>query len=140
MKEQWKVILIIILLILVVIFALQNTNVVTIDLFFSEFEVSLVLVVLFSILVGVIIGMVSSMSAIQSNRRKNKLLENQLGKEKSDNASLMLEKDSTIARLRKELDDSQLKNKHTSLFIQDADNSENNTEEFDHNVDETKDV
>ena len=134
MKEQWKVILIIILLILVVIFALQNTNVVTIDLFFSEFQVSLILVVLFSILVGVIIGMVSSMSALQTNRKKNKQLEKQLGKEKSENASIILEKDSTIAQLRKELDDSQLKNKHTSLFVQEAEQTETNTEELENHA------
>ena len=35
MKEQWKVIAIIMLLILVVVFALQNTNVVGIDFFFT---------------------------------------------------------------------------------------------------------
>lgn len=143
MKEQWKVILIIILLIFVVIFALQNTNVVTIDLFFSEFDVSLVLVVLFSILVGVIIGMITSMGALQSNRRKNKNLEKQLSKERASNASAILDKDSTIAQLRKELEDSELKNKHTRLYIENEDidiESSVNEENLDSDMDDKKDV
>ncbi|XJS11522.1 lipopolysaccharide assembly LapA domain-containing protein [Aerococcaceae bacterium WGS1372] len=143
MKEQWKVILIIILLILVVIFALQNTNVVTIDLFFSQFNVSLVLVVLFSILVGVIIGMVTSMGAIQSNRRKNKQLEKQLGKERSENASSILKKDSTIAQLRKDLEENELKNKHTTMYVQEDTHDVNNNlvdESVDNNVDDIKGV
>lgn len=142
MKEQWKVILIIILLIFVVIFALQNTNVVTIDLFFSQFDVSLVLVVLFSILVGVIIGMITSMGALQSNRRKNKELEKQLGKERSSNASLILEKDSTIAQLRKEVEDKELKIRNTRSYSLDdmARNESALEDKISNSIIETEDV
>lgn len=116
MKEQWKVIAIIVLLIFVVIFALQNTNVVGIDLFFSKFEVSLVLVVLFSILIGVIIGMIASMAAIQSGRRTNKELEKQLSKEKSTHSTVIIEKDATIAKLRSELEDKERSLRNSTSF------------------------
>ena len=116
MREQWKVIAIIVLLIFVVIFALQNTNVVGIDLFFSQFEVSLVLVVLFSILVGVIIGMIASMAAVQSTRRNNKELEKQLSKEKSTHSTSIIEKDATIAKLRGELEDKERSIRNSTSF------------------------
>ena len=113
MKEQWKVIAIIMLLILVVVFALQNTNVVGIDFFFTQFEVSLVLVVLFSILVGVIICMIASMSAIQSNRKKNKELEKQLSKEKHNHSNTAIEKDATIAELRSKIEEQERVSRNT---------------------------
>lgn len=104
MKEQWKVILLIITLIFVVVFALQNTSNVTIDLLVTRFQVPLVLVILFSLLLGVIIGLVSSMVAIQANRKDNKKLQKEIDSLKSDYQGQINEKNDKIRQLHEDLE------------------------------------
>lgn len=107
MKEQWKVITTIIVLILVVVFALQNTAGVTVDLFFVNFQVPLVLVILFSLLVGVIIGLMTSMAAIRANHKDNSSLTKELDKIKLSHQEALNEKEGLIRQLRQEIEQQQ---------------------------------
>lgn len=112
MKEQWKVILLIVSLIFVVVFALQNTSNVAIDLLVTSFQVPLVLVILFSLLLGVIIGLLSSMAAIQANRKDNKKLTKEIETLKSDYQGQLNVKNDKIRQLHEDLDSQ----KHVSTY------------------------
>lgn len=103
MKEQWKVILMVIILILVVIFALNNTSNVTVNLLLAKFSVPLVLVILFSLLVGVIVGLLTSMAAIHANRKDNTSLTKELNKLQESHASELAAKDQQIQQLQSEM-------------------------------------
>lgn len=104
MKEQWKVITMIIVLILVVVFALQNTSAVAVDLIVVTFQVPLVLVILFSLLVGVIVGLLTSMAAIQSNRKDNTSLTKEIDNLKRSHQENINEKEAQIRELREEIE------------------------------------
>ncbi|MCW6659824.1 lipopolysaccharide assembly protein LapA domain-containing protein [Aerococcaceae bacterium NML191292] len=80
MKQQWKLMVSLVLVILIVIFSLSNTQPVNIDFFFTKSQVPLVLVILVSLLLGVTLGMIASLTTIGSSRRKIKQLENELTK------------------------------------------------------------
>ncbi|MCW6661835.1 lipopolysaccharide assembly protein LapA domain-containing protein [Aerococcaceae bacterium NML201209] len=80
MKQQWKLMVSLVLVILIVIFSLSNTQPVNIDFFFTKSQVPLVLVILVSLLLGVMLGMIASLTTIGSSRRKIKQLENELTK------------------------------------------------------------
>ena len=116
MKEQWKVISMITALILVVVFALQNTSNVKVDLFIVAFQVPLVLVILFSLLIGVIVGLLTSMAAIQSNRKDNSSLIKELDQIKVKHQEELLEKEDQIRMLNEEL---QEKDHHTTFIPDD---------------------
>jgi len=57
---KFKIIIIILLLLLLVIFALQNTEIVEIKLWFWKVKTPRALLILLCIIIGVIIGMISS--------------------------------------------------------------------------------
>lgn len=103
MKDQWKVIGIIVLLIFVVVFALQNTNSVVLDLMFVNFSIPLVLVILISILIGAIVGLATSLSTIRSNQQKVKELGQDNRRLEADYDKEIKEKDKRIAELEAEL-------------------------------------
>ena len=68
MRQQWKLILGVCAVILVVIFALQNVNNVQVTFLFFQAQMPMVLVLLISILFGLLIGFLSSLSSHMANR------------------------------------------------------------------------
>ena len=82
MKNQAKLIFSILVLIIITVFAIQNTNNVQLDLIFVEFQTPLVLIILFSLLIGVIVGMIGTAVNNSSKRQEIKDLTKQVDKEK----------------------------------------------------------
>lgn len=105
MKNQWKLIVSLIILILVVIFALQNTNIVPIDLFFAKYNIPLVLVILLSLLLGVIVGLIASFSAISIYKKEKFTAQKELNLLKEANLREIAEKDKEITHLRTQFKD-----------------------------------
>lgn len=103
MKEHWKLIFSLILLILVVIFALQNTATVTISLFIYSIEVPIVLVMLLSLLLGVIVGLIASVSTMKSNKHKHVTKEKELKQTIESKDAALQQKDKELADLRAQL-------------------------------------
>ena len=68
MRQQWKLILGVCAVILVVVFALQNVNNVQVTFLFFQAQMPMVLVLLISILFGLLIGFLSSLSGHMANR------------------------------------------------------------------------
>jgi putative membrane protein len=64
-----KIIIVILLLLLLVIFALQNTEIVGIKLWFWEVKIPRALLISLSIIVGVIIGMILSKCNLKMLKR-----------------------------------------------------------------------
>lgn len=86
MRQQWKLILGVCAVILVVIFALQNVNNVQVTFLFFQAQMPMVLVLLTSILFGLLIGFLSSLSSHMANRAAIKNLNKEreaLSKEQS---------------------------------------------------------
>ena len=86
MRPQWKLILGVCAVILVVIFALQNVNNVQVTFLFFQAQMPMVLVLLISILFGLLIGFLSSLSSHMANRAAIKNLNKEreaLSKEQS---------------------------------------------------------
>jgi len=119
MRQQWKLILGVCAVILVVVFALQNVNNVQVTFLFFQAQMPMVLVLLISILFGLLIGFLSSLSSHMANRAAIKNLNKEreaLTKEQSNfettkaeleaqyQASLE-EKNQEIARLQETIDD-----------------------------------
>lgn len=123
MKNQWKLIVSIIILILVVIFALQNTSSVPIDLFFAKYSVPLVLVILLSLLLGVIVGLIASFSAIASQKKEKNAAIKELNAAKETNLREVAAKDKEISHLRSQINDLKVKNNNT-LKVEDTEFSE----------------
>ncbi len=86
MRQQWKLILGVCAVILVVVFALQNVNNVQVTFLFFQAQMPMVLVLLISILFGLLIGFLSSLSSHMANRAAIKNLNKEreaLSKEQS---------------------------------------------------------
>lgn len=119
MRQQWKLILGVCAVILVVIFALQNVNNVQVTFLFFQAQMPMVLVLLISILFGLLIGFLSSLSSHMANRAAIKNLNKEreaLSKEQSSfettKAELeaqyqanLEEKNQEIASLQETIDD-----------------------------------
>lgn len=119
MRQQWKLILGVCAVILVVIFALQNVNNVQVTFLFFQAQMPMVLVLLISILFGLLIGFLSSLSSHMANRTAIKNLNKEreaLSKEQSSfettKAELeaqyqayLEEKNQEIASLQETIDD-----------------------------------
>lgn len=103
MKNQVKLITIIVLLIIIVVFAIQNTNSVELDLFFASYQVPLVLIILFTLLIGVIIGLMASAGAASRHRRDNAELKRQLKAADQGRAGDIRFKDDQIAALEEKI-------------------------------------
>ncbi|MDO4432163.1 MAG: LapA family protein [Aerococcaceae bacterium] len=78
MKQQWKLIVSLVLIICVVLFALQNTNPVQVDFFLMKQQVPLILVILASLLLGVVAGLITSLTSFHTHRKTVKKLESEL--------------------------------------------------------------
>ncbi|MBK0347225.1 LapA family protein [Aerococcaceae bacterium zg-ZJ1578] len=100
MKGQWKLIVSLIILILVVVFALQNTGSVQVDFFFAKYQIPLVLVILFSLLIGVIVGLIASFSSITIHIREKKEIQKELSALKESQLRELSDKDNEITHLR----------------------------------------
>ena len=121
MRQQWKLILGVCAVILVVVFALQNVNNVQVTFLFFQAQMPMVLVLLISILFGLLIGFLSSLSSHMANRTAIKNLNKEreaLTKEQSNfettKAELeaqyqayLEEKNQEIASLQETIDDLQ---------------------------------
>ena len=121
MRQQWKLILGVCAVILVVVFALQNVNNVQVTFLFFQAQMPMVLVLLISILFGLLIGFLSSLSSHMANRAAIKNLNKEreaLSKEQSSfettKAELeaqyqanLEEKNQEIASLQETIDDLQ---------------------------------
>ncbi|MGX7106779.1 LapA family protein [Hutsoniella sourekii] len=118
MKGQWKVVLAILVLILVVTFAIQNTATAEVDFIFYQTQVPLVLVILFSVLVGAIVGLIGSMTAITRNNKKNKELQKEVNRLKDERNTLTLSKDKTIADLKAQIKEIESKKHNTTIIPQ----------------------
>ena len=116
MKQQWKIIFVIILMILVVTFAIQNTVAVPINYFVGTVEVPLVLVILLCLLLGVIIGLVGSLTALQASRKANRTLEGELRAAKADHMDKIQGKDRQLAELRDKLRNEAQATDHTAVY------------------------
>lgn len=99
MKSQWTLIFGLIFAIIISIFAIVNMEKVPVDYVFGESYVPLVLVILFSALLGALISISFSAIKIFSSSRKVTALEKQL----NQRDSIIVEKDREIVRLQEEL-------------------------------------
>lgn len=114
MKNQWKLIVSILILIVVVIFALQNTNPVQVDIFYVKFAIPLVLVILLSLLIGVIVGLIGSFSAISKYRRELTSTQRELTQIKESHLRDLSDKDGEISRLQEKVKGLELKQNNTA--------------------------
>ena len=130
MKNQAKLIFSILVLIIITVFAIQNTNNVQLDLIFVEFQTPLVLIILFSLLIGVIVGMIGTAVNNSSKRQAIKDLKKQVDKEKELRSRDIREKDTKIADLRAQLEQEQLKQRNRTEIKTDTEtvNTDLNTE------------
>lgn len=167
MRQQWKLILGVCAVILVVVFALQNVNNVQVTFLFFQAQMPMVLVLLISILFGLLIGFLSSLSSHMANRAAIKNLNKEreaLSKEQSSfettKAELeakyqanLEEKNQEIASLEKTLADlktqletqaqSQAQEEETSDLDLDLDQSaqglEDSVDEFEESLQDDED-
>ena len=116
MKEQFKVIIAVIFLILFVVFALQNVNSVQIDLFVAQYKVPLILLMLISALVGLIVGLIVTISSANAQRRKVKDLNKEIEQLKDSHSKALIEKDDKISDLNKEVNDLKEQRGHTQVY------------------------
>ncbi len=116
MKNQAKLIFGIIILIVITVFAIQNTNSVELDLIFTHFDIPLVLIILFSVLLGVIVGMIGAATNTSAKSREIKRLNRQVEKEKDLRKQELIDKDAKIADLRSQLSDKDLKERNTTVY------------------------
>ncbi len=116
MKNQAKLILGIIILIIITVFAIQNTKSVELDLIFTHFETPLVLIILFSVLLGVIVGMIGAATNTSAKSREIKKLNRQVEKEKDLRKQELIDKDAKIAELRSLLSEKDLKDRNTTVY------------------------
>ena len=67
-----KVILLMVIIVLFTIFVTQNTEVITVNAFFWKFEMSLIVLITLSCLLGAIVGFILLKVFSGSNKRKDK--------------------------------------------------------------------
>ncbi|WP_124059601.1 lipopolysaccharide assembly protein LapA domain-containing protein [Vaginisenegalia massiliensis] len=118
--KQGKLIVALLLVILVVFFAIHNTEMVMVDLIFSKVKVQMVLVILICLLLGAIIGLVASMSALAAQRRENKQLKKDYDQLHQTKLNEVESKDRELAELRAKLTQNDYQNKNTAVFNQEG--------------------
>ena len=74
MKRQWNIVLLIALILVVVIFSVLNVDPVAINFGFDFIQVPLAIVIIATLLIGVLIAVILSTSAILKNKSEQKKL------------------------------------------------------------------
>ncbi|WP_028125275.1 LapA family protein [Eremococcus coleocola] len=120
MKQQFKVILGVIFLILFVIVALQNVNPVSVDLFVAKYQVPLILLILLSALLGMIVGLLVTISSNSRQRKEVKRLNNEIKSLKDQHTQDIIKKDDQISDLKAKVSDLKDKNKNTQVYQEDS--------------------
>lgn len=153
MRQQWKLILGVCAVILVVVFALQNVNNVQVTFLFFQAQMPMVLVLLISILFGLLIGFLSSLSSHMANRAAIKNLNKEreaLSKEQSSfettKAELeaqyqanLEEKNQEIASLQETIDDLKAQVEANSQNQSQEEETSNLEADFDQSAQELED-
>ncbi|MGO4927672.1 LapA family protein [Fundicoccus sp. Sow4_D5] len=96
MREPWRILLSLFSLIFVVIFAVQNTANVTVNLFFINITVPLVMVILITLIIGVIVGLLVSIASVSRTRKKIKALEQTVASLTSEQATKEISTESVV--------------------------------------------
>ena len=76
MKNQWRVVIGAVLVLVVVVFAVLNSQSVPVNFGFAKFSGPLILIILGSAIIGVVVGLITSVATIlDQNKRIKKLIE-----------------------------------------------------------------
>ena len=120
MKGQWKVIAVLALLILVVVFAIINTQAAEVNFGFGlVYQVPTVLIILICLLLGAILGLVTSMGGARHQRQQNKELRGQIQSLQAEKESIRLSMQAEIDSLKDSLGAKQLQDHNTASVAQD---------------------
>lgn len=104
---QRKIMLVLIFALFIAIFAINNSNPVTIKLFTLEYEVSLVIIVLGAIAFGVLLmGIFSSINQLKLKKELGKY-KKQVGELREDNKKLLEEKENVNIEINNQEKDSE---------------------------------
>lgn len=114
MKRQWNIVLLIALILVVVIFSVLNVDPVAINFGFDFIQVPLAIVIIATLLIGVLIAVILSTSAILKNKSEQKKLNRRYSKleEKS-----RLEKEELNQIHKQEIDELQVKREEDQTKI-----------------------
>ncbi|WP_164847975.1 lipopolysaccharide assembly protein LapA domain-containing protein [Lacticaseibacillus hulanensis] len=83
MKNQRRFVIILVLVLLVVIFALQNSQAVTVNLFWTHFSWPLIIVIVGSLLLGALITLLLSAASIATARKTTQKLQDEVNRLRS---------------------------------------------------------
>lgn len=114
MKRQWNIVLLIALILVVVIFSVLNVDPVAINFGFDFIQVPLAIVIIATLLIGVLIAVILSTSAILKNKSEQKKLNRRYSEleEKS-----RLEKEELNQIYKQEIDELQVKREEDQTKI-----------------------
>ena len=114
MKRQWNIVLLIALILVVVIFSVLNVDPVAINFGFDFIQVPLAIVIIATLLIGVLIAVILSTSAILKNKSEQKKLNRRYSEleEKS-----RLEKEELNQMHKQEIDELQVKREEDQTKI-----------------------
>lgn len=114
MKRQWNIVLLIALILVVVIFSVLNVDPVAINFGFDFIQVPLAIVIIATLLIGVLIAVILSTSAILKNKSEQKKLNRRYSEleEKS-----RLEKEELNQIHKQEIDELQVKREEDQTKI-----------------------
>ena len=114
MKRQWNIVLLIALILVVVIFSVLNVDPVAINFGFDFIQVPLAIVIIATLLIGVLIAVILSTSAILKNKSEQKKLNRRYSEleEKS-----RLEKEELNQIHKQEIDELQVKREENQTKI-----------------------
>ncbi|OTN76530.1 hypothetical protein A5886_001607 [Enterococcus sp. 8G7_MSG3316] len=122
MKNQWRVIVGILLILVVVLFAVANNMTVPINFGFTTIQSPLILVIIGSALLGALILLLVSATAMFRQKKELKVLRKDLAKYQSDNDQVLKEQRESLERefnnKQAELAarEQQISNQETQLF------------------------
>lgn len=122
MKNQWRVIVGILLILVVVLFAVANNMTVPINFGFTTIQSPLILVIIGSALLGALILLLVSTTAMFRQKKELKALRKDLAKYQSDNDQVLKEQRESLERefnnKQAELAarEQQISNQETQLF------------------------
>lgn len=104
MKKQWRTIIALLLIIVIAIFSILNVKEVSINFWFTEIKMPMILILLFSILAGALLIGLLTTSATLKLKKENKELNQQLDEYKNNFDELLKNSiDKIKAQNRKEV-------------------------------------